>query len=132
MEILKITKEEAEKIILGRKPLGLFYLKENNLYVAIDNSDGYAWTEEFDSKESCLKWLASSLDRCWGCGNDATEPIIGIHFDFEDGSDYEELVSIEEQEVDEWVQGTIEDKGWTNVKEYSHGLYCPHCLTALE
>ena len=30
---------------------------DNDKYVAIDNSTGDAWTEEFDNLEQCLNWL---------------------------------------------------------------------------
>lgn len=39
------------------KPLGLFYLKENGMYVGIDNSAGDAWVEDFYTKEGCEYWL---------------------------------------------------------------------------
>lgn len=41
----------------GYTPLGLFYLEEDRKFVGIDNSDGNAWTEEFQDKDSCLRWL---------------------------------------------------------------------------
>lgn len=41
----------------GYTPLGLFYLEEDRRFVGIDNSDGNAWTEEFQDKDSCLRWL---------------------------------------------------------------------------
>ena len=57
METKKITQEEATKIIEERKPLGLFYLKNGNVYVGIDNSYGDAWTDDFKSLASCKRWL---------------------------------------------------------------------------
>lgn len=57
--IREISKKEALEVIETRKPLGEFYVKENNCYVAIDNLDGDAWTEEFETKEEALKWLGS-------------------------------------------------------------------------
>lgn len=47
--------EDTEKFI----PLGLFYLEFGEVYVAVDNSTGDAWTEEFGSKEMALSWLSS-------------------------------------------------------------------------
>lgn len=52
-----VTKEQASEIIETRTPTGCFYTKEGDLYIGIDNSDGNAWTEEFKTKKSCLKWL---------------------------------------------------------------------------
>lgn len=55
--MLKITSNEAEKIIDTRKPLGKFYFKEDGLFIAIDNSTGDAWTEEFKKKQDCFDYL---------------------------------------------------------------------------
>lgn len=63
MEPLEITKAEAYRVIDTRRPLGLFYLKEGEGYTGIDNLSGDAWTEEFKTKEECLKWLKGSGDR---------------------------------------------------------------------
>jgi len=55
--IKKITPSEADCIIYSRKPLGLFYLIHNGMYVGIDNSNAHAWTEEFTSLYQCKQWL---------------------------------------------------------------------------
>jgi hypothetical protein len=55
--IEKITPSHAECIIHSRKPLGLFYLLHNGVYIGIDNSTGDAWTEEFTTLRHCKKWL---------------------------------------------------------------------------
>lgn len=61
----EISQEEARRLLGscdgtgGRyEPLGLFYLKEGDKFVGIDNSDGNAWTEEFPDEAGCLRWLA--------------------------------------------------------------------------
>lgn len=59
----EISKAEAYRVIDTRKPLGLFYLKEGEGYTGIDNLSGDAWTEEFKTKEECLKWLKGSGER---------------------------------------------------------------------
>lgn len=56
-EITKIKPKDARSIIETRKPLGRFFLLDNDLYVGIDNSSGDAWVEEFETKEKCLSWL---------------------------------------------------------------------------
>jgi len=56
-EIKKITQEEASKIIETREPKGLFYQKDGETYVGIDNSYGDAWTEDFKSLCACKRWL---------------------------------------------------------------------------
>jgi hypothetical protein len=57
IELKEISEADARSIILNRKPLGTFWLKEKNLYVGIDNDTGDAWTESFDTKEQCVEWL---------------------------------------------------------------------------
>ena len=60
--IVKIKKPSfAEKIIYTRKPVGLFYLLENKVYVGIDNSTGDAWTEEFPNLRQCREWLLETI-----------------------------------------------------------------------
>jgi hypothetical protein len=61
-EYHEITKEEAKKIIETRYPEGLFYHKDGNKYIGIDNSSGDAWTEEFDNLDICLEWLKGEID----------------------------------------------------------------------
>ena len=53
----EISREDADGIIESRHPYGLFFLKEGDVYVGIDNSDGNAWTEDFPVKRKCLEWL---------------------------------------------------------------------------
>ena len=53
----QISQEKANEIIETREPLGKFWCKEGNIYVAIDNSTGDAWTEDFDNYEECEKYL---------------------------------------------------------------------------
>lgn len=57
MEIKKITKEEAHKIIETKEPLGLFWLEDDGKFIAIYNSTEYGLIEEFNNKEECLQWL---------------------------------------------------------------------------
>lgn len=62
MEIRMITKAEADDIIATREPRGLFYLDTGKSFVGIDNSTGYAWTEEFDTLPKCRAWLLQEQD----------------------------------------------------------------------
>lgn len=63
MELREITQTEAADLLAsgyetGRyEPLGLFYRREADLWVGIDNSTGHAWTEEFGTQAECLDWL---------------------------------------------------------------------------
>lgn len=56
-KIKKITSVQAKILIDDRKPIGLFYTKEENKFIGIDNSTGDAFTEEFTTKDNCFKWL---------------------------------------------------------------------------
>lgn len=52
-----VNNVNAIKIIEIRKPLGSFIINENSLWVAIDNTTGDAWTEEFTNLDSAIKWF---------------------------------------------------------------------------
>lgn len=56
-EVKEITQAQAIEIIETRQPLGMFYHKEDGIYVGIDNTDGQAWTEEFPTIDECISWL---------------------------------------------------------------------------
>ncbi len=64
MPIKEIDLQTSEQIIDNRKkaPPGRFWVKENEWYVGIDNTTHDAWTEDFTTKEECLKWLENSDD----------------------------------------------------------------------
>lgn len=58
--VSKVTVDELGDIIENMKDqskFGKFYAQEDNVWVAVDNSDGNAWTEEFSSEENAIKWL---------------------------------------------------------------------------
>lgn len=67
MRIKQITRDEAVRLIKSSKrngciehdfePRGLFWLKEKKRYIAIDNSLGDAYTEEFKTKYACFRYL---------------------------------------------------------------------------
>ncbi len=59
--IQKVTKEEILKIIDTREPLGKFYRIEGKTIIAVDNSTGDAWTEEFKDFETFLLWITTQL-----------------------------------------------------------------------
>lgn len=67
-KIIRITPQQAHALVTpsyehessGQSvygPPGLYYTKENGIYIGIDNSTGHAWVEEFNSRRKCLKWL---------------------------------------------------------------------------
>jgi hypothetical protein len=57
-EIREVTAEQASSIIDTRRPLGLFYCLMAGAYIGVDNSGGYAWTEEFPTLQQCNLWLS--------------------------------------------------------------------------
>lgn len=60
-EIMLIKPEKALEIIETREPLGLAIAKDGEKYIAIDNTDGNAWTEEFYSLYVANCWLAGTM-----------------------------------------------------------------------
>lgn len=56
-KIKEVSKEEISKIIDTREPKGLFWHKDKNLYVGVDNTTGEAWTEEFKEFKDCENFL---------------------------------------------------------------------------
>ena len=66
-EIKEITQDEAKKLLQSVEetghytPLGLFWHKSEvngkPCYTSIDNSNGEAYTEDFDRLDNCLAWL---------------------------------------------------------------------------
>lgn len=57
---IEVNQEKASIIIENRNPLGLFYLKDRERYIGIDNSSGESFVEEFIDKETCIAWLTNS------------------------------------------------------------------------
>lgn len=63
-KFIKVSNKKANDIINTRKPLGLFWTKEKEWFIGIDNSTGEAWVEcfkdgNFDKgKKECFKWLS--------------------------------------------------------------------------
>lgn len=58
-----ISPEEAMNILGTRQPLGQFVVKDRSsqghTFIAIDNSTGDAWVEEFDELKYCIGWLCN-------------------------------------------------------------------------
>ncbi len=55
--IKKLKPYQAEALIKARRPIGLFYVHQDGIYIGIDNSTGHAWVEEFTSLYKCKEWL---------------------------------------------------------------------------
>ena len=58
-ELIEITQEEAFAIIADPYAAddGLFWQKDGDCYIGIDNTTHAAWTEEFSTKGACFDWL---------------------------------------------------------------------------
>lgn len=56
-EPTEITPEECNEIILTREPKGLFWVKDGDIYVGVDNTTAEAWTQDFSTLKDCLAWL---------------------------------------------------------------------------
>lgn len=65
MKIKEVTEKEAENIILTREPRGLYWTKEQEFFIAIDNLTGDAWTENFLDKKQCFDYLKESYLQCF-------------------------------------------------------------------
>ena len=57
VEVQRISVKRLGDVIVRRVPLGLFLTREGRRWVAVDNSTGDAWTEEFYRKRAALCWL---------------------------------------------------------------------------
>ena len=57
VKIREVTSADIRAIIDTRQPRGLFYTRENGMYVGIDNTTGEAWTEDFKTLGACMEWL---------------------------------------------------------------------------
>lgn len=57
MKPLEITEQTAKRIIESRYPIGIFYFKDKDIFIGIDNSNGDSFVEEFKDLDTCLAWL---------------------------------------------------------------------------
>ena len=132
----RVYPKEAVLIIEERKIKGKFYLKDAKGWVGIDNEDGDAWTEDFESLKECIDWLIgeSEKDYSCSCGENDGEYTVNIHIEFNNGEEYDELIGMCcEEETIQHIKELIEENGWEEeVKDYSYGYFCPYCLESLE
>lgn len=59
MKTTQVTPAELSEIIETREPRGLFFAPDHQSekYVAVDNRNGEAWTEELPTERKAIKWL---------------------------------------------------------------------------
>ena len=58
----RVSSEKVMRVIDLRTPLGLFLTKEGRKWVAVDNTTGDAWTEEFSRKRQAVRWLRGKFE----------------------------------------------------------------------
>lgn len=62
-EIQVVAIEKINEVISSRRPLGLFLSRGHRVggkkgsFIAVDNSTGNAWTEEFKNLSDAEEWL---------------------------------------------------------------------------
>ncbi len=62
IKIKRVSSEFLDDVIDRRTPLGLFLTKEGCTWVAVDNSTGDAWTEDFRWKRQAVRWLRGKFE----------------------------------------------------------------------
>ncbi len=62
MKIHIVDANTITDVIETRHPLGLFLCREDRYWVAVDNSDGDAWTEDFRWKFRAIQWLRGKFE----------------------------------------------------------------------
>ena len=60
--IHRVSLEKVLNVINLRTPFGLFLTKEGSKWVAVDNTTGDAWTEDFDRKRHAIRWLRGKFE----------------------------------------------------------------------
>ena len=57
-----VSSQRLRNMMDFHTPRGLFLAKENGKWVAVDNSTGDVWTEEFPQKRQAIRWLRSEFE----------------------------------------------------------------------
>lgn len=65
--IQKINKRKFRRLLArweARKatPNALFYFRDKNKYIAVDNTTGDFWVEEFSTLSFCIQWLHGEFE----------------------------------------------------------------------
>lgn len=61
-EIRMVSAATLRHVIQTSLPLGLSLTREARRWIAVDNADGNAWTEEFCSKGKAMRWLRREFE----------------------------------------------------------------------
>ncbi len=62
VKIKRVSPKFLCAVIESRIPCGYFLTKEGRKWVAVDNSTGDAWTEEFARKRQAIRWLRGKFE----------------------------------------------------------------------
>ena len=62
IRIQRVPIWQIQNIIDYRHPNGYFLSQSGSQWVAVDNSTGDAWTEDFDSKYQAIHWLRGDFE----------------------------------------------------------------------
>ncbi len=62
LKIQRVSSAFLRWVIEHRTPYGLFLTKESHKWVAVDNTTGDAWTEEFSRKRQAVRWLRGKFE----------------------------------------------------------------------
>lgn len=63
---MEVSNHFSNFLINNKKPLGTFYTIKDNKYVGINNLNGNALIEEFNTKKECLDWLNDTeIEEAW-------------------------------------------------------------------
>ncbi len=60
--IQRVSLDQLDSVIESRLPQGCFLAQDNGTWVAVDNSTGDAWTEEFYTEHEAVCWLCSDVE----------------------------------------------------------------------
>ena len=62
LKIQRVSSAFLGWVIEHRTPYGLFLTKEGHKWVAVDNTTGDAWAEEFSRKRQAVRWLRGKFE----------------------------------------------------------------------
>ena len=62
LKIHRVRPEFLCQVIDRRTPYGCFLTREGRKWVAVDNTTGDAWTEEFPRKRQAVRWLRGKFE----------------------------------------------------------------------
>lgn len=64
VKVQRVSPDFLLRVIERRTPYGCFLAREDRCWVAVDNSTGDAWTEDFSWKRQAIRWLQGKFEVC--------------------------------------------------------------------